>query len=124
MSPGPAPTLLADWVTAPFVAAVFVIAGIWWAVFTIRAIRQDRLDAMPDPQPEPESHTCQIGNCHRPGTNTYDKHPSGVLLVCDMHSSRVQRWTGTPGRPASEQVYDVELDGGTDLGRWEQEMRS
>ena len=120
MSPGPAPPLLADWFTWPFVAAVILVALIWYAIWVIRAIKQDRLDTMPDPQPE-EPHTCQIGDCPRPGTNTYDRHPSGVLHVCDMHATRIQRWTGPPTNRPAEHVYDQDMDG-TDLQQWEAEL--
>lgn len=113
--------LLTDWFTWTFIVAVFVIAGIWYAVFTIRAIRQDRLDAY-DPQPKPA--TCQIGDCRRPATNVYDRHPSGALHVCDMHATRIQRWTGPQARRPAEQVYDQDLAAASDLALWDREVGS
>ena len=120
MSPGPAPTLVADWVTAPFVALVCVTFGIWFAVFIIRAIRHDRLDAMPDPQPEP--HECNITGCHQPATHAF---PTGIpdvpYYACTGHTPMVRDWAG----PYDHDVpYDQDLDQASDLGRWEQEMRS
>jgi len=123
MSPGPAPTLLDDWFTWPFVAAVALVFGVWFAVFTIRAIRHDRLDAMPDPE-QPEPHECNITGCHQPGTHSW---PTGVTEVtyyaCTGHAPMVRDWAGPYDRTV-ETVYDQELDGGTDLQQWEQEMTS
>jgi len=122
MSPGPAPTLLTDWFTWPFVTLVAVTAGIWFAVFTIRAIRHDRLDAMPDPQPEP--HECNITGCHQPATNAF---PTGIpdvpYYACTGHTPMVRDWAGPYDRTV-ETVYDQDLDHASDLGRWEQEMQS
>ncbi len=118
LSPGPAPTLVADWFTLPFVTVVVLIAAVWFAVYTIRAIRHDRLNAYVD---DPAcDNCCQIGDCHNPATTTYDRHPTGRIWVCTAHAAMVQDWTGTPGRPV-ERVYDQDLDG-TDLAKWEKEM--
>jgi hypothetical protein len=120
LEPGPASTLVADWFTWPFVTLVAVTAGIWFAVFTIRAIRHDRLDAMSyDPQPEP--HECNITGCHQPATNAFPTGIPGVdYYACEGHTPTVRAWAG----PYDHDVpYDQELDT-IDLGRWEQEMQS
>jgi len=119
MNPGPAPTLVADWFTWPFVALVALItAVVWFAVFTIRAIKADRLDAY-DPQPEP--HECNITGCHQPATNAWPTGVTGVdYYACTGHTPMVRDWAGPYDH---DMPYDQELDG-TDLGRWEQEMQS
>jgi len=121
MSPGPAPTLVADWFTLPFVALAAVTAGIWFAVYTIRAIRHDRLDAYAyDPQPHPNE--CNITGCHQPAATAFPTGIPGVdYYACTGHTPMVRDWAG----PYDHDVpYDQELDQANDLGRWEQEMRS
>jgi len=120
MNPGPAPTLLADWFTLPFVILVALIAAVWFAVFTIRAIRHDRLNTMPyDPQPEP--HECNIGGCHQVATNAF---PTGIpdvpYYACTGHTPMVRQWAG-PYDHNVETVYDQELQA-IDLALWEIEQ--
>jgi len=126
---GSAGGMLQDWISIPgfpwFVLGCIALTCL--AIFTVNIVHvwEENDAANEAAQNDPQPHECQIGDCPRPGTNTYDRHPAGLIYVCDMHATRIQRWTGPPtNRPAAEQVYDVELDGGTDLGRWEQEMRS
>jgi hypothetical protein len=112
-----------DWFTLPFVVLVAVTAAVWFAVFTIRAIRHDRLDAyVDDPQPD-EPHECNITGCHQVATNAF---PTGVTgctyYACTSHTPMVRQWAGPYDRTV-ETVYDQELDT-IDLGRWEQEMQS
>ena len=120
MSPSPSPTLVADWFTWPFVVVVLVTAGIWFAVFTIRAIRHDRLDAMPDPE-QPQPHECNITGCHQVATNAF---PTGIPNVpyyaCTGHTPMVRQWAGPYDRTV-ETVYDQELDT-VDLALWELEL--
>lgn len=122
MSPGPAPTLLADWFTLPFVVLVAVTAGIWFAVYTIRAIKQDRLDAMPDPeQPDPQPHECNITGCHQPAANAFPTGITGVTYyACTGHTPMVRDWAG-PYDHTVETVYNQELDT-IDLALWELEQ--
>ena len=109
-----------DWFTWPFVALVAVTAGIWFAVYTIRAIKQDRLNAyVDDPQPEP--HECNITGCHQPATNAF---PTGVTgctyYACTGHTPMVRQWAG-PYDHTVETVYDQELDT-VHLALWELEL--
>ena len=123
MSPGPAPTLVADWFTLPFVALVVLVAAVWFAVFTIRAIKADRLDAMDAPQPD-EPHECNITGCHQVATHAF---PTGIPNVpyyaCEGHTPMVRQWAGPYDRTV-ETVYDQDFDQASDLGHWEQEMQS
>ena len=120
MSPGPSPALVADWFTWPFVAVVILTFAVWFAVFTIRAIRHDRLDAY-DPQPDENNHECNITGCHQPATHAWPTGVTGITYyACDHHTPMVRDWAG----PYDHDVpYDQDLDS-TDLGRWEQEMQS
>jgi len=112
MNPGPAPTLLDEWITNAafwwFMLVAATTGAAWLLASFITTWRTQDAEQTPAPHAEPQPHTCQIGDCPRPPTTTYDRHPAGRIWVCDQHAARVQRWTGTPGRPA-EQVYDVEL---------------
>jgi hypothetical protein len=117
MNPGPAPTLVADWTTWPFVAAVVLTFAVWFAVYVIRAIKEDRLnDAYPDTSHD-EPHECTIGGCHRPATHAF---PTGITDVpyyaCTGHTPTVRQWAGPYDVP-----YDQQLDG-TDLALWEKEL--
>ena len=119
LDPGPAPTLVADWFTLPFVILVTLTAAIWFAVFTIRAIKADRLDAMPDPQPEP--HECNITGCHQVATNAFPTGITGVTYhACTGHTPTVRQWAGPYDRTV-ETVYNQELDT-IDLALWELEQ--
>lgn len=68
----------------------------------------------------PEDH-CQIGGCKDAAYSVYDRHPSGAIWVCRLHTERIQAQAGP--RP-DETVYDQDLAPGTDLATWEDEVGS
>ena len=84
LNPGPAPGLVNDWLSWPFVLTVVIIFVIWFVAYTIHAIKAD----LPSDIPQPPR--CSIGNCRRLATNRY-WHPSGGVLICDSHAKRIQR---------------------------------
>ena len=119
MSPGPAPTLLNDWITIPgfFWLILGCIAVVWLAVITIQLVRvweendaanEDAQDAEQAPNPQP--HECDITGCHQPGTWLFDRHPHGIFYTCTPHGYMVRDWTGPYDRTV-EAVYNQELDG-------------
>jgi len=102
MNPGPAPTLLSEWISAPvfwaILASLVIVALI---VFTAEMFR-DR-----DDEPAPTPHV----------VNWCDRNGHAYIFVGQWRCTHC-------GHQTSEQVYDQELDHATDLGRWEQEMTS
>jgi len=102
---------------------VAIFTALCWVGFLIaKWIRHDRLDAMPDPQPEP--HECNITGCHQPATHAFPTGITGVpYYACTGHTNMVRDWAGPYDRTV-ETIYDQELDQTSDLGRWEQEMQS
>jgi hypothetical protein len=129
MSPGPAPTLLSDWIQVPgfFWLVLGCIAAVVLAILTVQIVRVWEEDdaankAAQDDQPEP--HECNITGCHQAATNAWPTGVTGVAYyACTGHTNMVRDWAGPYDRTV-ETVYDQELDQASDLDRWEQEMRS
>jgi len=120
MNPGPAPTLLNDWVTPTgfgIIVAILLIAAV---IIVIAENLHDRRedDAQDEPEPAPAAYddTCCIQKCTRPGVVPFNT-PGGVLFACRQCAGIVGQWVGVDNR-----VYDQELDPATDLAKWEKEM--
>jgi len=127
MTPGPAPTLLNDWVTTnAFLAFIGFFAFavlVWMATEFLKTwhAKSAELDQVLEQGPPPR-HECSIGGCHQAATNAF---PTGIpdvpYYACEGHTPTVRQWAG----PYDHDVpYDQDLDQASDLGRWEQEMRS
>jgi hypothetical protein len=106
-----------------FLWFIAILTALFWAGIGVAyLIRHDRIDAMPEPQPDhDEPHECNITGCHQAATHAF---PTGIPNVpyyaCTGHTPTVRQWAG----PYDHDVpYDQQFDG-TDLGRWEQEMQS
>jgi len=119
MNPGPAPTLLNDWVTTDAFLALIGFAAfavvIWMATEFLKRMHaaSAQLDQVLQQGPPPFDDTCFIEVCTRPGLlPVHTVH--GLRFVCRRHSGQVGDWTGD--------VYDQDLDPATDLSRWDKEM--
>ena len=111
LNPGPSP-LLADWITIPgflwLVAGCIALACLGILIYNFIQVLREQDDNEPD---EPQSDTCQIGDCHEPAWSVYDKHPSGWLWVCRGHDAIVQEWTGAFRRVRSIEAPFDQDDG-------------
>ena len=96
MSPGPAPTLLNDWVTSQaFWGFLFLAAFAGVVYYTTEFLKRwhaasaelDRVLAEGPPV------TCAIDGCTRTGATLFYA-ASGVLFVCRYHAAQVSEWTG------------------------------
>jgi len=129
MNPGPAPTLLNDWITIPNFAwaAILGLAAfavlVWWTTEFLKAwhAKSAELDQVLEQGP-PQPHECSIGGCHQPATHAF---PTGVTHVdyyaCTGHTPTVRQWAG----PYDHQMpYDQDLDQAGDLAKWEREVGS
>jgi len=115
VNPGPAPTLLSDWVTPTgfgIIVAILLIAAV------IVVIAENLHDHREDDQDEAAAYddTCCIHTCTRPGLIPFNT-PNGVLYACRQCAGIVGQWVGHDNR-----VYDQDLDPATDLAKWEKEM--
>ena len=97
MNPGPAPTLLNDWVTSQaFWAFLFLAAfavALWYTTeflkrWHAKSAELDRVLAE-----GPPDATCAIDGCTRPGATLFYA-ATGVLFVCRYHAAQVSEWTG------------------------------
>jgi hypothetical protein len=108
--------MLTDWISLGTYWWLILgcIAAVSLAILTVQIIRvwEENDAANKDAQTQP---TCQIGDCTRPAANTYVRDHIGLLRVCDMHATRIQRWTEPP-------IYDQDLDQAGDLAKWNKEM--
>jgi len=122
MNPGPAPTLLNDWVTTdafPALIGFLVFAVVlWMATEFLKQMHaaSAELDQVLEQGPPAYDDTCCIQKCTRPGLVPYNA-PGGVLYACRRHSGLVGDWVGHDNA-----VYDQDLDPTTDLAKWEKEM--
>ena len=113
-------TLQQDLATDLLWFLVALTALTWFGVWVAHAIRRDRLNTMPQEQPE-QPHECSIGGCHQAATHQW---PTGVTgtdyFACEGHTPTVRQWAG-PYDHAVETVYDQDLDT-VDLALWETEL--
>jgi len=115
MNPGPAPTLLTDWITIPSLAwaailsfAAFAVL-IWWTTEFLKAwhAKSAELDQVLEQGP-PQPHGCNITGCHRPASSGWPTGVTGVTYyACTGHTALVRGWAG----PYDHDVpYDQDLD--------------
>jgi hypothetical protein len=122
MNPGPAPTLLNDWVTnQAFWAFLFLAAFAGLVYYTTEFLKtwhakSAELDQVLEQGPPAYDDTCCIQACTRPGlVPVHTVH--GLRFACRQCAGIVGQWVGR-----GNQVYDQQLDPITDLATWDKEM--
>ena len=97
MSPGPAPTLLNDWVTNQAFWGFLLLAAFAGVVYYTTEFlkRWHAASAELDRVLEqgPPDVTCAIDGCTRTGATLFYA-ATGVLFVCRYHAAQVSEWTG------------------------------
>lgn len=123
MNPGPAPTLLNDYMTSALMWAIVATfcAGVvvWMATEFLKTwhAKNAELDKVLAEGPPPFDDTCCIQKCTRPGVVPFNT-PNGVLFACRQCAGIDGDWVGR----GNQQPYDQDLDPATDLAKWEKEM--
>lgn len=120
LDPGPAPTLLDEWVTATafwwFVLVAATTGVAWFTVWFVKVWRAFAAEeaALEHARQIGHRDVCDLELCDRPATAVYDRHPSGAVLhICDHHTPAVRDWAGP---------YDQGLDDIEDYANGEKEM--
>ena len=92
----PAPTLVNDWITAPFmwaVVAAFVAGclGVWVG----RIIRGEQIAKTPEPVPD--RLVCDLEYCDEPSAVLFDGGLDGLLYICAKDAPKVSEWAMVVG---------------------------
>jgi hypothetical protein len=94
LSPGPAPGLVNEWISAPvfwaILASLVVVALI---VFTAEMFR-DRDEPAPDL--EPARDVCDLESCDQPARIVFNAG-IGFLYICEGHAAKVSEWAPVIG---------------------------
>ena len=97
MNPGPAPTLLSDWVTnQAFWAFLFLAAfagALWYVTEFLKRWHAASAELDQVLEQGPPDVTCAIDGCTRTGATLFYA-AAGVLFVCRYHAAQVSEWTG------------------------------
>ena len=97
LDPGPAPTLLNDWVTnQAFWGFLFLAAFAGLVYYTTEFLKRwhaksAELDRVLTEGPPDD--TCAIGDCTRYAAVLFPSS-TGVMFVCRFHAAQVSEWTG------------------------------
>jgi len=97
VNPGPAPTLLNDWVTNQafwgFLLLAVFASVVWRFTEFIKAWHAKSAELDRVLAEGPPDATCAIDGCTRPGATLFYA-ATGVLFVCRYHAAQVSEWTG------------------------------
>ena len=97
MNPGPAPTLLNDWVTNQafwgFLLLAVFASVVWRFTEFIKAWHAKSAELDRVLTEGPPDGRCAIGDCSRYAAVLFPSS-TGVMFVCRFHAAQVSEWTG------------------------------